>query len=276
MNSRQASLVVLRRLAPYVQPVRGRLLGSGAAALGGMLAGLGIPLLIQRIVDGPVAHRDRSALVLLSLGVLALGVLEAGLIYLRRALGARPTTDIEKRMRADLYHHLQHLPVAFHDRWPSGQLLSRAVSDLTTIRRFLAFSGIFLVVNVLTVLAGMVVLLVIAPAFGVLTMIMAAPMVVLCQRYWRRYELAARRAQDQVGDLATTVAAGLAGLAAGRDRQSRRSDRPVLGGARHRSRSGRPAGAPGPGAAGARRAAAGRGALPVPGGRYRGTPRGGP
>jgi ATP-binding cassette subfamily B protein len=212
MNSRQASLVVLRRLAPYVQPVRGRLLGSGAAALGGMLAGLGIPLLIQRIVDGPVAHRDRSALVLLSLGVLALGVLEAGLIYLRRALGARPTTDIEKRMRADLYHHLQHLPVAFHDRWPSGQLLSRAVSDLTTIRRFLAFSGIFLVVNVLTVLAGMVVLLVIAPAFGVLTMIMAAPMVVLCQRYWRRYELAARRAQDQVGDLATTVEESTLGI----------------------------------------------------------------
>ena len=177
-----------------------------------MLAGLGIPLLIQHIVDGPVAHRDRAGLVVLSLGVLALGMAEAGLIYLRRALVARPSTDVEKRMRAQLYHHLQRLPVAFHDRWPSGQLLSRAVSDLTTIRRFVAFSGIFLVVNVATVLVGLVVLVVIAPTLGMLAVIMAMPLVVLCRRYERRYESAARRAQDQVGDLATRVEEATLGI----------------------------------------------------------------
>ncbi|HEY3895001.1 MAG TPA: ABC transporter ATP-binding protein [Pseudonocardiaceae bacterium] len=209
---RKPSLAVLRRLTPYARPVRGRLLGSGVAALGAMLAGLGIPLLIQRIVDGPVAHRDRPALVLLSLGVLALGVAEAGLIYLRRALVAGPTAEIEKRMRADLYHHLQRLPVAFHDRWQSGQLLSRGISDLNTIRRFVAFSGIFLVVNVLTVLVGLVVLMVIAPVFGALAVAMAIPMVVLCRHYERAYGLAARRAQDQVGDLATRVEESALGI----------------------------------------------------------------
>lgn len=208
----KSTVAVLRRLWPYVRPVRGRVLGSGAAALGAMLAGLGIPLLIQRIVDGPVADGDRHGLMLLTLGVLALGALEAGLIYLRRMLVARPTTDIEKRMRADLYHHLQHLPVAFHDRWPSGQLLSRAVSDLTTIRRFVAFSGIFLVVNVLTVVAGMIVLLVMTPTLGLLVVIMAGPLVVLCRYYERRYELVARCAQDQVGDLATMVEESTLGI----------------------------------------------------------------
>jgi ATP-binding cassette subfamily B protein len=127
-------------------------------------------------------------------------------------MGARPTTEIEKRMRADLYHHLQQLPVAFHDRWQSGQLLSRAISDLSTIRRFVAFSGLFLVVNVLTVLIGMAVLLVIAPALGALAVIMAIPLVVLCGRYEQRYRLAARRAQDQVGDLATTVGEAALGI----------------------------------------------------------------
>jgi ATP-binding cassette subfamily B protein len=208
----QPSLAVLRRLAPYARPVRGRLLGSGAAALASMLAGLAVPLLIQRIVDGPIANGDRRALVLLSVGVLALGMTEAGLVYLRRQLVARPTTDIEKRMRADLYHHLQHLPVAFHDRWPSGQLLSRAISDLTTIRRFIAFSGVYLVVNILTILVGLVVLVVIAPAIGGLAVIMAVPLVVLCRRYEGRYDLAARRAQDQVGDLATVVEESALGI----------------------------------------------------------------
>jgi ATP-binding cassette, subfamily B, bacterial len=203
---------VLRRLAPYARPVRGRLLGSGAAALASMLAVLAVPLLIQRIVDGPIANGDRRALVLLSVGVLALGMTEAGLVYLRRQLVARPTTDIEKRMRADLYHHLQHLPVAFHDRWPSGQLLSRAISDLTTIRRFISFSGVYLVVNVLTILVGLVILVVIAPAIGGLAVIMAVPLVVLCRRYEGRYDLAARRAQDQVGDLATVVEESALGI----------------------------------------------------------------
>ncbi|HEV7452612.1 MAG TPA: ABC transporter ATP-binding protein, partial [Pseudonocardiaceae bacterium] len=183
-----------------------------AAALGAMLTGLGIPLLIQRIIDGPIATGDRRALVLLVAGVLALGLVEAGLVYLRRQLVARPTTDIEKRMRADLYHHLQRLPVAFHDRWPSGQLLSRAISDLRTIRRFVAFSGPYLVVNVLTVLVGLAVLLVIAPSLGALAMIMAVPLVVLCRRHERRYEVAARRAQDQVGDLATIVEESTLGI----------------------------------------------------------------
>ncbi|MGQ0779004.1 MAG: ABC transporter ATP-binding protein [Pseudonocardiales bacterium] len=208
----QSGLGALWRLAPYVRPVRGRLFGSGVAALGSMLAGLAIPLLIQRIVDGPIAEGDRAGLIQLSLGVLALGVLEAGLIYLRRQLVARSTTDIEKRMRSDLYHHLQHLPVAFHDRWPSGQLLSRAISDLSTIRQFLAFAGIYLVVNTATVLAGLVILLVIAPQLGLLVAIMTVPLVVLCLRYERRYELAARRAQDQVGDLATTVEESALGI----------------------------------------------------------------
>ncbi|MGH3939099.1 MAG: hypothetical protein ACRDTG_10790 [Pseudonocardiaceae bacterium] len=56
---RQSGLGALRRLAPYVRPVRGRLFGSGLAALGAMLAGLAIPLVIQRIVDGPIAEGCR-------------------------------------------------------------------------------------------------------------------------------------------------------------------------------------------------------------------------
>jgi len=87
-------------------------------------------------VDGPVAHRDLSTLPWLVLGVLAFGLVEAGLIFLRRMLVARPSNQVEATMRADLYAHLQRLPVAFHDRWASGQLLSRATTDLSAIRRF--------------------------------------------------------------------------------------------------------------------------------------------
>ena len=208
----RTSVATLRRLGPYVRPVRGRLLVAGTSALAATLAGLAIPLVIQAIVDGPVATGDRSRLVLLVGGVLVLGLLEAALMYLRRWIVAGPVTRVEARMRADLYAHLQRLPVAFHNRWPSGQLLSRAISDLTTIRRFLTFVGIYLVVNSIAVVVGLAVLVGLAPPLGLLATAMVVPMVVLCGRYEARLEVAARRAQDQVGDLATRVEESALGI----------------------------------------------------------------
>ena len=208
----RTSVATLRRLGPYLRPVRGRLLVAGTSALAATLAGLAIPLVIQAIVDGPVATGDRSRLVRLVGGVLVLGLLEAALMYLRRWIVAGPATRVEARMRADLYAHLQRLPVAFHNRWPSGQLLSRAISDLTTIRRFLTFVGIYLVVNSIAVVVGLAVLVGLAPPLGLLATAMVVPMVVLCGRYEARLEVAARRAQDQVGDLATRVEESALGI----------------------------------------------------------------
>ena len=208
----RTSVATLRRLGPYLRPVRGRLLVAGTSALAATLAGLAIPLVIQAIVDGPVATGDRSRLVLLVGGVLVLGLLEAALMYLRRWIVAGPVTRVEARMRADLYAHLQRLPVAFHNRWPSGQLLSRAISDLTTIRRFLTFVGIYLVVNSIAVVVGLAVLVRLAPPLGLLATAMVVPMVVLCGRYEARLEVTARRSQDQVGDLATRVEESALGI----------------------------------------------------------------
>ncbi|GAA4539903.1 ABC transporter ATP-binding protein [Pseudonocardia xishanensis] len=200
-----ATLAALRRLAPYVLPHRRVLLGSAVAALCGNLAALAIPLVTRRIVDGPIARGDLSALPWLVAGILALGLVEALLLLVRRRMVARPTTGIEADMRADLYAHLQRLPLSFHDRWPSGQLLSRAIQDLSTIRRFLAFAGVFLVVNTITAVVGVVVLGWLSWFLGVALALLAVPLVALTLRIESRFSAVARRAQDQAGDLATVV-----------------------------------------------------------------------
>jgi len=202
----------LRRLLPYVRPHRAALIGSGVAALTATLAGLAIPLVTRAIVDGPVARGELDTLPWLVLGVLAFGALEAGLILLRRLLVAGAANQVEATMRADLYAHLQRLPVAFHDRWASGQLLSRATSDLTTIRWFVMFSGIFLVVNALTVVVGVAVLVWLSPWLGLVIAVMAGPLTVTTLALERRYSRAARRSQDQVGDLATVVEESVLGV----------------------------------------------------------------
>ncbi len=188
------------------------MIGSGAAVLGSMLAGLAIPLVIQQILDGPVATGDTSGLGWLVAAVAALGATEAMLFFTRRRLIAGPSTRVEAALRDDLYRHLQRLPIAFHDRWQSGQLLSRAVSDLSTLRRFIAFAFIFLVVNSLTLVLGLVVLFVLNPVLGLISTACAAPLVGISTLYESRYAVLARRAQDQNGDLTTTVEESVLGI----------------------------------------------------------------
>src|SRR5664279_1059101 len=202
----------LRRLLPFALPALPALFGSAAPAMIAMLCGLVFPLVIQQIIDGPIAARDLSALWPYAGILLALGFFEAALFWVRRMLSARPTMRVEAAMRADIYDHLQKLPVSFHDRWPAGQLMSRAVSDLSTIRRFLAFGVVFVVVNLTTFIVGVIILLTLSWQLGVIIAALALPLVLLCYLYESRYQVLARRSQDQVGDLATMVEESVLGI----------------------------------------------------------------
>ena len=210
--NKSTTLRVLFRLAPYVRPVRWPLIGAAAATMLAMTCGLVIPLVTQRILDGPVATHNLAALPWLIGVVLLLGTIEAVSFFIRRKLIARPTTQIEARMRADLYRHLQRLPISFHDQWQSGQLLSRAVSDLSTLRRFLAFVVIFLVVNTFTMIIGIVVLFLLAPLLGLITLCASLPLIAVSTLFESRYKVVSRLAQDQEGDLATTVEESVLGI----------------------------------------------------------------
>src|SRR6478736_5828251 len=202
----------LRRLLPYARPALPALIGSAITATVAMMCGLAFPLVIQWVIDGPIAQQDLSALWPLAALLLALGVVEAGLFWVRRMLSARPTMAVEASMRAAIYDHLQKLPVAFHDRWPAGQLMSRAVADLTTIRRFLAFGLVFLIVNLTTFVVGVVILLTLSWQLGLIVAALAIPLIALCALYETKYQVLARRSQDQVGDLATIVEESVLGI----------------------------------------------------------------
>ncbi|MGW4116694.1 ABC transporter ATP-binding protein [Actinosynnema sp. NPDC004786] len=202
----------MRRLWPYLKPVRTPVVLAMVATMLAMMCGLGIPLITQRIVDGPIADRDLSALPLLIGVIVLLGCAEAALFYARRKLIAGPASDVEARMRAELYHHLQDLQVAFHDRYQSGQLLSRATTDLTQVRRFVGFAVIFLVVNSLVVLIGLGVLFWLSPVLGIIVLASTLPLVVLSYLFETRFKVVARRAQDQSGDLTTVVEESVLGI----------------------------------------------------------------
>ncbi|WP_413759041.1 ABC transporter ATP-binding protein [Streptomyces sp. MMBL 11-3] len=202
----------LLRLWPYVRPVRARLGTAAVVAVVASCTGLVIPLVLKWIVDGPVADRDTGGVWLGALYLLLLGIAEAALFGLRRWLVARPLAGVEAAMRADLYRHLQRLPVAFHDRWASGQLLSRGTTDLMLLRMFLAFPLTFLLVNSVTILVGVLIMLAQDWTLGLVLLAPALPVMVVCWLFEKRYSQVARRAQDQVGDLTTLVEESVLGI----------------------------------------------------------------
>ena len=202
----------LLRLRPYAWAIRWRLATSIGAALVASCSVLVVPLVLGRIVDGPIAHHDMAALWPLAGLLLVLGLVEAALFYTRRVILARPLAGLETAMRGDLYAKLQRLPVSFHDRWSSGQLLSRATSDMFTMRLFLAFPLVFLIVNSLMFLAGTVLMFTLDGRLALITLVPAVPLILLTRHFESGYSEAARRAQDQNGDLATVIEESVLGI----------------------------------------------------------------
>jgi len=209
---RPSTTRALARLLPYARPALPRLVLGMVVALVAAVVALLIPLVLQRLVDGPLSGGDASQVWPAFAIVLGLGLVEAAMIAARRRLVLTPSTHVEASMRNSLYAKLQDLPVAFHDRWQSGQLLSRSVSDLSLIRRWLAFGLVLLVVNVLTIVVGFVVLFFYSWVLALIFVVASVPVFVVSLAFEKRYSVVARRSQDQVGDLATSVEESVHGI----------------------------------------------------------------
>ncbi|HST64096.1 MAG TPA: ABC transporter ATP-binding protein [Mycobacteriales bacterium] len=212
MSQRRASYHSLRRIGAYARPYRSGFLLMTGAALASELAPAAVPLIAQRVVDDAIDTGDRGALLPLSALALLLGVLEALAVLVRRWVMTRAALGVETDVRRDLYGHLQGLPVSFHDRWQSGQLLSRATEDLSTIRRFLGFALVFLLVNsTVCVVVGVLLFFSYWP-LALVVVVFAVPLVVLTRHFEVRYSTISRRAQDLGGELTTSVEESAGGI----------------------------------------------------------------
>ena len=208
-----STTAVLLRLLQWGRPALPRIVLGGLTALGASLLALAVPQVLRGVVNGPLlTSGSRTAVVEAAGLVLGLGVLEAFLVWYRRALILTPGTGVELAMRRDLFGRLLDLPVEFHDRWSGGQLLSRSMSDLSVIRRWMVFGVVMLCVSATTVLVGVGLMIATAPLLGVIYLVGAVPVIWLGFRFRKDYKVAARRARDQAGDLATAVEESVHGI----------------------------------------------------------------
>ena len=201
------------RLRRYLYPYRWRFVIMIVFAGAGDRRGDRVPLVTKTVIDGPIADSDRAGSDRFGLLAIALGVLEAALMFLRRWIVVRGTIGVETGIRPISTPQLQRLPMSFHGRWESGQLLSRMMNDLSTIRRFLGFGVLFLIMNIAADRGGLrVLLLSMYWPLGLIVLASVVPIAIACLRNERQYTRLSREIQDQIGDVASSVEEGAYGL----------------------------------------------------------------
>ncbi|MEM9133015.1 MAG: ABC transporter ATP-binding protein [Actinomycetota bacterium] len=133
-----SSLGWLRRLAPVVLAHRVLLFGAIAIALIAMLLQVAIPAVIRAAIDTALTDQTTSLRGFV-VALVALGVVRSLLTFVYRYALYRAAFEIDTDLRVALYDHLNSLSFSFYDRTQSGQVISRANSDIRSVQLFLVF-----------------------------------------------------------------------------------------------------------------------------------------
>ena len=198
-------LLALKRYLPYLRPYVGLVVVFGLAQLGSLATAASIPKIIQYIIDGPVTHHQLDQLEQMAGVLVLIALLEFVLIFLRRNYSGVVSLHMETDLRNDFYAHLQGLQVAFHDNWQSGQLLSRAVSDIGTVRRFVSFGLIWFLQTIVTFAVVFVLMMGLDWKLAIVVTLCMLPIAYFSNKFHEKYRPIARRLQDQQGDLTTII-----------------------------------------------------------------------
>jgi len=110
---------------------------------------LGPPEVARMFVDRVYAQHQRHLILPLVAALIGIGIVRSvllvGEIYYSEVAAQRWLYDLRRRV----YAHLQRLPLSFHSRWPTGQLMSRVSGDVDQLGRFLSFGAILLIGNLI-------------------------------------------------------------------------------------------------------------------------------
>lgn len=201
-----------RTLAAYARPIRvrwgvGLLVAFGAGALE-----ISIPQMLQIIVDHLSQSTTESAIWIAGGLVLLLGIAHASFMYWRRWLIVDPTSTIELSMRMNFFDRLLSAPLSLLDRWPSGQLLTRSMSDLGTIRRWLSFGIVQMLTIAVMFLVGGFFMLRSSPSLALVFVVTVPILVLSLVNFTRKYYRASHEIQQMTGDLSTRIEESVRGI----------------------------------------------------------------
>jgi ABC-type multidrug transport system fused ATPase/permease subunit len=166
---------------------------------------LTIPRITQQIIDKALLGGDQQLLYYYGAALLVIGAVRLVVSVGRRMVTGKVSLGIEYDLRNSLWRHLVRQPYGYFDRWPTGQVMSRAMSDVQNVRMFLGYGLIFFSANLLTMVAVAILLFVLDWQLALISLAFLPFLVIVTTRFGRRLQPVLRDVQQKIADV-TAVA----------------------------------------------------------------------
>ena len=173
---------------------------------------LAIPSLTGRAIDEAIRPHDRSNLWLWVWLIIGAGVTSGALMVARRLIAGRLSLNVEFDLRQSLYTHLQGMSFGFYDKHQTGQLLSRATSDVSAVRMFLGYGLVFITQYGASLVAASVLLVITSWQLALITFVLLPPIAIVATRYSRRSHPVLRDIQQRIADVTTQAEESIVGV----------------------------------------------------------------
>jgi len=201
----------LTRLAMYLSQYKGTLALVLFFVLITISLGLLEPYLIGRAIDQFISTRQTNGLPQLALLLLAAYLFDNGFQAVSSWLMARVSQDALRRLRRDLFEHLQKLSIAFFDRHTAGELMSRLTNDIDAINQAVSQNVISLVASVLS-LVGIVIAMFVLNAWLALAALLVVPIMFWFTQFIARYTRKGfRDLQKELGEINSVMEESISG-----------------------------------------------------------------
>jgi ATP-binding cassette subfamily B protein len=216
-------MAIFYRLLGFLRPYKRGVVVSWILASFAMAMSVLLPVLTGHAVETintgarhshrhePVSH-DRHTLLMYALAIICVVLARWAFTYWRRMIAGRVSLGVEYDLRERLYRQLQRLELGFFDHQQTGQLMSRATVDLPAVRFFLGYGLVFILQFVLTIVLAGIVMIVINPWLGLISLAPAPFVVVISYRYGRRARPAIQETQQRIAELTADAEENISGV----------------------------------------------------------------
>jgi ATP-binding cassette subfamily B protein len=176
----------------------------------GMVINAITPLVEKIIVDDVIVHHRRSLAPLLIV-LIGAGAVTFVASFVRRFIGGRVALDVQYDMRNAIFERLQRLDFATHDELQTGQLVSRASSDVGLLQGLLSFLPLMLGNLIMTIVA-FVVMFVLSPPLTLVALAAVPALFLLSIKLRKTMFPASWDAQQKIGEVAGVVDEAVTGV----------------------------------------------------------------
>ncbi|MCC7354458.1 MAG: ABC transporter ATP-binding protein [Anaerolineae bacterium] len=202
----------LLRLLRFLRPYRVQVAIAAFLTLVSLAGDLVTPLVLGWTIDRGLASKRMDLVILYSLLLVTLAGTRSLAGFLQGYVQSLAGQSVVRDLRHRLYEHLQHLPVSFYRKMPTGQIMSRVTSDVEAVQEFVSWGFLFLSAGLVSLVGTMVILLVINWRLSVVVMLPIIPLALTVVGFDRRIGPAWEDVRGQMGRLTTVLQEAISGV----------------------------------------------------------------